>query len=239
MQEAPDHAAGCGSAQLAVISSQAVRYLSTVRTGFPSSSPRSHPSPPTPLPAFPHPLAHAHTHTHTRPLLPKTVLRPPPQLTSFQHFFELDNPRICRTGERRERASGSQDRKLISHSSNCPKAGGGEGGEPKRSLVQTLPRSLFISPFELPVSSESREKEDQTGTLSAGSGDSVADETQKVAVEGPGTVLRERRAPHHRLPPTCQLRCGHPSTTHFPLMRTLPGSGYDRSCCWLGSLLSP
>lgn len=61
--------------------------------------------------------------------------------------------------------------------------------------MQTLPRSLFISPFELPVSSESRETEDLTGTVSAGSGDSVADETQKVAVEGPGTVLRERRPP--------------------------------------------
>lgn len=105
--------------------------------------------------------------------------------------------------------------------------------------MQTLPRSLFISPFELPVSSKSREKEDQTGTLSAGSGDSPADKTQKVATEGPGTVLRERRPFHHRLPPTCQLRCGHPSTTHFPLMRTLPGSGYDRCCRRLGCLFSP
>lgn len=105
--------------------------------------------------------------------------------------------------------------------------------------MQTLPWSLFVSPFELRVCSESREKDDQTGTLSAGSGDSVADETQKVAVEGPGTKLRERRVPpHHCLSPACQLRCGHPSTTHFPLMRTLPGSGYDRCCCRLGSLLS-
>ena len=105
--------------------------------------------------------------------------------------------------------------------------------------MQTLLPSLFISPFELPVSSESREKDDQTGTLSARIGDSAADETQKVAVEGPRTALRERHPPHHRLPPTYQLRCGHPSTTHFPLMRTLPGSGYDRCCCQLGSLLSP
>lgn len=52
--------------------------------------------------------------------------------------------------------------------------------------MQTLPQSLFISPFELPVSSESQEENDHTGTPSAVSGDSATDETQKVAVEGPG-----------------------------------------------------
>lgn len=62
---------------------------------FPNSSPR--------LPS----ASRSHTHTHARTLLPKTVLRPPPQLTSFQHFCELDNPRICKTGEKRERLSGS------------------------------------------------------------------------------------------------------------------------------------
>lgn len=61
--------------------------------------------------------------------------------------------------------------------------------------MQTLHQSHFISPFELPVSSESQEKDKQTEALSAGCGDSVADKTQKVAVEGPGTVLKERRPP--------------------------------------------
>lgn len=70
--------------------------------------------------------------------------------------------------------------------------------------MQTLPQSLFISPFELPVSSE-RQEEDQAGTPSAGSADSATDETQKVAVEGPGIALREKTSPHHLLPPTCQL----------------------------------
>ena len=243
-QEASDRAAGCASACSDFLSGSPLSVKCQDRLSLFLPPPRPYPRPPTPLPAFPQPLVHTHTHTHTcthahTHFTAKNCPPPPPQLTSFQHFFELDNLRICKTGERRERASGSQDRKLVSHSSNCPKAGGGEGGEPKRSLVQTLPRSLFISPFELPVSSESREKEDRTGTLSAGSSDSVADKTQKVAVEGPGTALRERRPPRRRLPPTCQLRCGHPSTTHFPLMRTLPGSGYDRCCCRLGSLLSP
>lgn len=105
--------------------------------------------------------------------------------------------------------------------------------------MQTLPQSRFISPFELPVSSESQEEHDQPGTPSAGSGDSATDETQKVAVEGPGIALREKTFPHHLLPLTCQLECGHPSTTHLPLMRTLLGSGYDRCCCGLWSLLSP
>lgn len=61
--------------------------------------------------------------------------------------------------------------------------------------MRTLPQSLFISLFELPVSSESQEEDDQTGTLSAGSGDSATDEPQKVAVEGPGIVLREKTSP--------------------------------------------
>lgn len=61
--------------------------------------------------------------------------------------------------------------------------------------MQTLPQSRFISPFELPVSSESQEEHDQPGTPSAGSGDSATDETQKVAVEGPGTALREKTFP--------------------------------------------
>lgn len=110
--------------------------------------------------------------------------------------------------------SGSQDRKLVSHSSNCPKQEEGKGGEPKRSLVQTLPQSLFISPFELPVSSESQGEHDQTGTPSAGSGDSATDERQKVAVEGPGIALREKTSPTISCPQLASSDAGtHPPPT--------------------------
>ena len=116
-----------------------------------------------------------------RPLHPSTSpsRSAPPRRTSSQHFFQLDNPRICQRGKRRESGRGSQDRKLVSHSSRCPTAGGGEGGEPARSLAQALPQSLSISPLEDPLSSKSWEKEDQSGTLAAGGSDSLADETQK------------------------------------------------------------
>lgn len=147
------------------------------RAGFPSSSPVLQP-----LVAFPQPLAHKRTLLpKKRPLHPSTSpsRSAPPRRTSFQHFFQLDNPRICQRRERRESGRGSQDRKLVSHSSRCPTAGGGEGGEPARSLAQALPQSLSISPQEDPLSSKSWEKEDQSGTLAAGGSDSLAEETQK------------------------------------------------------------
>ncbi|KAF4801737.1 hypothetical protein TURU_032047 [Turdus rufiventris] len=82
-------------------------------------------------------------------------------------LWEPEAQGFVKAGKGESDRSGSQDRKLVSHFSNCPKQEEGKEGEPTRSFVQTLPQSLFISPFELPVSSESQEENDHTGTPSA------------------------------------------------------------------------
>lgn len=101
--------------------------------------------------------------------------------------------------------------------------------------MQTLPQSRFISPFELPVSSESQGETGQPGTLLL---EVATEELQKVPVEGPGIALREK-SPLTISCPKLPALCGHPSTALLPLMRTRLGSGYDRCCCGLWSLLSP
>lgn len=93
---------------------------------LPNSSPR--------LPLASRSHVHTYTHTHTRTLLPKTVVRPPPQLTSFQRFFELDNPRICKSGERRERPERESRQETGFSFLQLSKAGGGEGGGANEEL---------------------------------------------------------------------------------------------------------
>lgn len=81
------------------------------------------------------PYTPLHTHTHTH--------RAPPRLTSFQHFFELDNPRICQRGGKegeRARESGQEAGfSFLSLSDDGRRRGRGGASEEPRTGSSPVP----------------------------------------------------------------------------------------------------